>query len=198
VSALGDLAERIDAVVIGASAGGMDALSVVLSALPETLRAPIFVVLHQPRDRPSLLAELFEARCVRPVREPEDKEPIEAGTVYFAPPDYHLLVDDGAQLALSADEPVNYARPSIDVLFESASDAYGSRLLGIVLTGANHDGAAGLSAVDRAGGLAIVQDPKTAQVEVMPAAALAATRGARALPLPEIAEVLRTLGLPGG
>ena len=115
-------AGRVDGIVIGTSAGGVEALSILLPALPEGLRAAVFIVLHLPRERPSLLVDIFQPKCAVPVREAQDKEPVDRGTVYFAPPDYHLLVDDGPQLALSADELVHYSRPSIDVLFESAAD----------------------------------------------------------------------------
>ena len=184
---------RADAVVIGASAGGVDALMVLLPTLSPQLAAPIFVVVHLPREGPSMLANLFAARCVVPVREAEDKAWVEPGTIYFAPPDYHLLVDEGPGLALSADDPVNYSRPSIDVLFESAADLYGSRLAAIILTGANNDGAAGLHAVRRAGGVTIVQDPKTAAASAMPSAALRRCAADFVLPIERIAELLRTL-----
>jgi len=124
------------------------------------------------------------------VREAEDKEPLEAGTVYFAPPDYHLLVELDRRLSLSSEEPVLYSRPSIDVLFESAADAYGSGLVGVVLTGANSDGARGLRAVRDAGGVALVQRPDQAQVAAMPQAALDACPGAVPLSLDEIASFL--------
>jgi CheB methylesterase len=114
------LRERVDAVVIGASAGGVEALSVLLPALPPDSSAAIFIVLHIPRDKPSLLAQIFANKCALPVREAEDKEPVAPGTVYFAPSNYHLLLDRGPQTALSADDPVHHSRPSIDVLFESA------------------------------------------------------------------------------
>jgi two-component system chemotaxis response regulator CheB len=165
------LAERIDAVVIGTSAGGIEALAVLLPALPANGRAAVFVVIHLPRERPSLLVEIFRPMCRAEVREADDKMPVEAGVVYFAPPDYHLLIDDGPRLALSADEPVNYSRPAIDVLFESAADIYGARLMGIVLTGANRDGAAGLAAVKAAGGYAVIQTPASAQAALMPESA---------------------------
>ena len=181
-------------VVIGTSAGGVDALSLLLPALPADGQAAVLVVIHLPRERPSRLVDLFDGRCAAPVREATDKEPVEPGTVYFAPPDYHLLVDAGPQLALSADELVNFSRPSVDVLFESAADVYGAGLLGIVLTGASHDGASGLAAVARAGGRAVVQRPDTAQVPIMAEAALARTPSAAALPLEEIADLLA--GLP--
>ena len=162
----------IDAVAIGASAGGVEVLSALLSALPADCRASFFVVVHIPRERPSLLAEVFRTRCALPVREAEDKEPVQPGTVYFAPPDYHLLLDRGPACALSSDEPVHFSRPSIDVLFESAADIYGERLLGLILTGANQDGAEGLVAVGRAGGRTVVQEPGCAAVPFLPEAAL--------------------------
>ena len=162
----------IDAVAIGASAGGVEVLSALLSALPADCRASFFIVVHIPRERPSLLAEVFRTRCALPVREAEDKEPVQPGTVYFAPPDYHLLLDRGPACALSSDEPVHFSRPSIDVLFESAADIYGERLLGLILTGANQDGAEGLVAVGRAGGRTVVQEPGCAAVPFLPEAAL--------------------------
>ncbi|MEO8937400.1 MAG: chemotaxis protein CheB [Burkholderiaceae bacterium] len=187
------LAGRVSAVVIGASAGGIEALMRMLPALPGRLSVPIFIVIHLPRERPSLLAPLFGARCAAPVREAEDKLPVEIGTIYFAPPDYHLLLDKGPSLALSADEPVNYSRPAIDILFESAIDVYGARLAAVVLTGANDDGAAGIAAVQRTGGIAIVQDPKTALFPAMPAAALKRIAANFVLPLDEIIALLLTI-----
>jgi two-component system chemotaxis response regulator CheB len=193
VTALQPPSDRIDAVVIGASAGGIEALSILLPALPERLRAAVLIVLHLPRERPSLLVELFQPKCAVPVQEAQDKEPIARGTVYFAPPDYHLLVDDGPQLALSADEPVHYSRPSIDVLFESAALWYRHRLLGIILTGANEDGAAGLAAVHQSGGTTVVQQPETAHASVMVESALKRSPVDLVLTLEEIAGLLRTL-----
>ena len=191
------LPSRIDAVAIGASAGGVEALTVLLPALPRDMRAAVFVVLHIPRDRPSMLVELFQPKCRVRVFEAIDKAPIEPGTVYFAPPDYHLLIDQGPSLALSADELVNFSRPSVDVLFESAADVYKDRLLGIILTGASHDGAAGLSAVALAGGLTVVQDPQTAEVRVMVDAAARRCQPDRTLSLPAIAQLLGTLDRTG-
>ena len=187
------LAGRVGAVVIGTSAGGVEALSVILPALPATFRPPVFVVLHLPRERPSLLAEIFQPRCALPVREADDKEPIEAGTVYFAPPDYHLLIEKDGTVALSNDGLVNFSRPSIDVLFESAAEVYGARLLGVILTGANSDGADGLAAVRGAGGFAVVQDPAEAQAAVMTEAALGRTAVDYVLPLHEIAALLQRI-----
>ena len=187
------LRDRIDAVVIGASAGGIEAVSLLLAALPAQMKATVFVVLHLPRERPSLLAGLFAPLCAVPVREADDKEPVEPGCVYLAPPDYHLLLDKGPRIALSADDAVNHSRPSIDPLFESAADCYGARLAGVILTGANADGAAGLAAVRRAGGLCIVQVPASALASAMPAAALQCVEPDFVLPLDGIAELLRGL-----
>lgn len=181
------------ALVLGTSAGGVEALSVLLPALPARLRPPVFVVLHMPRDRPSLLVEILEPKCTVPVVEAEDKMPVTPGTVYIAPPDYHLLVEAGPALALSADEPVNFSRPSIDVLFESAADVFGSGLLGIILTGASRDGASGLAAIRAAGGTTIVQEPQDAQVPFMTEAAIREGAVDVVLPLDGIAALLRTL-----
>jgi two-component system, chemotaxis family, protein-glutamate methylesterase/glutaminase len=142
--------------------------------IPADCRVSFFIVVHIPRERPSLLPELFASRCALPVREGEDKEPVQQGIVYFAPPDYHMLIDRGPAVALSSDEPVHFSRPSIDVLFDSAADIYGERLAGVILTGANQDGAEGLAAIGRAGGRTIVQEPGTAAAAVLPRAALEA------------------------
>ncbi len=193
MKAAGELRARIDGVVIGASAGGVEALAEILPALPRGFLPSLFIVLHLPRERPSLLVEIFKNRCLVPVREAEDKEPAEPGTVYFAPPDYHLLIEKNRQIALSADEPVHFSRPSIDVLFESAADAYGERLLGIILTGGNEDGAAGLQAVHRAGGVTVVQRPDNAKVPLMIVSALQRGPADFVLSLREIAELLSGL-----
>jgi two-component system chemotaxis response regulator CheB len=188
---------RIDAIVIGASAGGVDALSILLPALTLGLRASLFVVVHLPRERPSLLVEIFAPKCALHVKEAEDKMRVDPGTVYFAPPDYHLLIDKGPQLALSIDEPVHFSRPSIDVLFESAADIYAERLMGIILTGANEDGAAGLAAIHRSGGVTIVQEPDSAQVPLMVLSALERTPVDFVLSLKNIAALLQTLAIAG-
>lgn len=181
---------RVDAIVVGGSAGGVDALAVLLPALPPGLRVPVVVVLHLPRERPSLLVEIFSRQCPIPVCEACDKAPIEPGTLYFAPADYHLLVDRGPCFALSVDEPVHFSRPSIDVLFESAADIYGQHLLAVVLTGASQDGAQGLAAVHRAGGITVVQRPSEALVPYMPESALRASPVDHVLPLTGIAELI--------
>ncbi len=179
------------AVVIGASAGALDALSILLPALPATFRLPVIVVVHIPADARSRLADIFRAKCAVDVREAEDKEPLAPGTVFFAPPDYHLLVEMNERLSLSTDEPVLYSRPSIDVLFESAADVYGASLIGIMLSGANEDGARGLSAIVEAGGAAIIQNPDEAFASTMPRAAMAACPSARVLSLDAIADHLQ-------
>jgi two-component system, chemotaxis family, protein-glutamate methylesterase/glutaminase len=181
---------RIEAIVIGASAGGVEALGLILPALPTKFRPALLIVLHLPRERPSLLVDIYEKRCALPVREADDKEPIEPGTVYFAPPDYHMLVERNRQIALSTEEPVHYSRPSVDVLFESAADVYRERLLGVILTGANEDGAAGLHAVHRAGGVTVVQQPDSAKVPLMVVSALQRNPADFVLSLPQIAQLL--------
>ena len=161
-----------EAIVIGGSAGAIDALLTILPAMPATLRASVIVALHVPRDRPSLLTQVFAPRCALPVHEAQDNEPLEPGTIVFAPPDYHLLLDVGPRLSLSVDAPVHFSRPAIDILFESAADLFGERTLGILLSGANADGAQGLAAIDQAQGLCIVQTPDSASSPTMPRAAL--------------------------
>lgn len=182
---------RPKAVVIGASAGALEALSIILPALPEDFRLPVIVVVHVPPDRPSLMSELFRVKCRLSVEEAEDKEPISKGTIYFAPPNYHLLVEAEGTLALSSDEPVLFSRPSINVLFESAADAYGPALIAIVLTGANQDGAYGLRAVMDAGGTGIVQTPSEAFACQMPEAALQSCPDAHVMSLDAIARYLK-------
>lgn len=182
-----------DALVIGGSAGAIDAISTILPALTVHARLAVVVTLHLPRDAPSLLPEIFRLRCALRTMEAQDKEPIEAGTVYFAPPDYHLLVDAGPRLALSVDEPVHFSRPSIDVLFESAADVYGERLIGMLLSGANQDGARGMAAIGAAGGLCIVQSPASAAMSTMPQSALDLMAPHHVLPPSEIASLLAEL-----
>ena len=181
--AIGSDRVRFDVVVIGASAGGVSALQALLEAVPADLAMPILVVLHLPRDRPSRITDLVGLRCPLPVREAEDKQPLRDGTVTFAPPDYHLLVEDRATLALSIDPPVLYSRPAIDPLFESAAEVFGSGVLAILLTGASSDGSQGVAAVRQAGGEAWIQCPDDAYSPMMPAAALAHAGADVVLPL---------------
>ena len=166
----------VEAVVIGGSAGSVDVLLEVLPRLPRCCPFAVVVVVHLPAPAPSLLPEVLSARCRLPAREALDKTPVEPGIIWCAPPGYHLYVEAERAFALSIDAPVQYSRPSIDVLFASAAEAYGERLAGVVLTGANADGAEGLAAVERRGGIALVQDPATALVPTMPEAALRTTR----------------------
>jgi two-component system chemotaxis response regulator CheB len=184
------------AAVIGASAGALDALSAILPGLPAAYPLPVMVVVHIPPDKESVLAGVVGAKALMRAKEAEDKEQIEPGVIYFAPPDYHLLVESGGYLSLSGDEPVLFSRPSVDVLFESAADAYGAGLIGIVLSGANNDGARGLKAVMDAGGTALVQRPDQAYAPAMPEAALAASPGAAAMSLDEIHAFLKNAANP--
>lgn len=181
------------AVVIGASAGALESLLEILPVLPSDWPLPAMVVVHLPPDKDSVLAGLLGARSRVRVVEAEDKAPIEPGTVYVAPPGYHLLVEKSALLSLSSDEHVLYSRPSIDVLFESAADAFGASLVGLVLSGANQDGARGLRAIADAGGMALVQDPGSAFAREMPRAALRACPNARVLALRDIGPLLASL-----
>jgi two-component system, chemotaxis family, protein-glutamate methylesterase/glutaminase len=183
----------LDAIVVGASAGGVEALSVLLSALPPDCPVPVALVLHIGPQRSNLLPQIFGMRCALPVKEAEDKEYLAPGTVYVAPPSYHLLVEPDRSFSLSKDEAVNFSRPSIDVLFESAAEAYGKALLGIILTGANHDGAAGLAAIRERGGLGWVQDPASALATAMPEAAIERAGADLILPLERLAEQLGLL-----
>ncbi|BAN24762.1 CheB methylesterase [Caballeronia insecticola] len=184
-------AARIGAVVIGASAGGVEALNLLLPVLPKAFAAPVLVVVHVRQGQPSLLPGLFAARCALAIEEPFDKDEIAPGTVYFAPPGYHMLVEaeGGAapSIALSIDPPVRFSRPSVDVLFESAAHAYGERLLSIVLSGANDDGARGARTIREAGGACWAQDPATATAPAMPLAAIAADAANEVLTLEQMA-----------
>ncbi len=183
----------VEAVVIGTSAGGLAALSVLVAGLEATFRLPLLVVQHIPSGVPTQLAEIFQRKTGLHVKEADEKETVRGGTLYFAAPGYHLLVEQDASLSLSQDDSVHFSRPSIDVLFESAADAWGERVAGILLTGANEDGAAGLEAIHRAGGLTIVQDPDEAEVDSMPRAALQRFAPDYILPLRDIHRLLREL-----
>jgi len=186
-------AADIEAIVIGASAGGVEAVGALLGALPSPYAPSVIVVIHLPPSRPSLLAEIFQSRCRLPVREALDKEHVEPGIVYVAPPGYHLLVERDRTLALSQDPPVAFSRPSIDVLFESAAAAFGNGLLAIVLSGANDDGAEGLKVIREGGGRAWVQEPEDALADAMPRAAIDRAGADLVLPLKDIAERLAHL-----
>jgi two-component system chemotaxis response regulator CheB len=179
-----------DLIAIGASWGGLSALSTLLAGLSDEIAATIVVAQHRGPDATrGLLETLLQHHVSRPVCEPNDKQPIERARIYVAPADYHLLVENG-HFALSTDVRVQHARPSVDVLFESVAEAYRERAIGIVLTGANADGAEGLAAIKDAGGVAVVQDPETAERRTMPDAAIAATRADTVLRLEEIPRFL--------
>lgn len=161
-----------EAVIIGTSAGGLFALSTLLEALPLTFPLPIIVVQHRSKDERTLLEEVLSQKCNIKIKQADEKERIENGTVYFAPPDYHLLIEQNHTFSLSSDARVNYSRPSIDVLFETAAYAYKDKLLAIILTGANHDGAAGIKIIREQGGATIAQNPLNALYPIMPKAAI--------------------------
>lgn len=181
------------AVIIGASAGALEALSLLLPALPARFPLPVFVIVHVPPDKPSVLAEIFTAKCRLRAIEAEDKEPVEPGVIYFAPPNYHMLFEDPQTIALSNEEEVRFSRPSIDVALESAADVWGDQLIGIILTGANEDGASGLKAIAKAGGRVIVQNPESAYAYAMPEAAIEACPQARIMSLEQIRAHLQSL-----
>jgi two-component system chemotaxis response regulator CheB len=184
---------NIEAIVIGGSAGALEALAALLPALPRDFPIPIALVVHLPPTKPSLVAHVLASKCSLRVKEPDDKEPLAPATLYVAPPNYHLLMEKSRCFSLSVDDPVLFSRPSIDVLFESAADAWGPALAGLILTGANEDGARGLRAIQDAGGLTIVQSPATALVATMPEAALRLGKPDHVLPLQEIGAFLASL-----
>jgi two-component system chemotaxis response regulator CheB len=188
------LGERaVDAIVIGGSAGVIEVLRTILVSLPPSLVVPVGVVVHLPERSPSLLHESLQPASCLPMSQVEDKEPLLGGHVYFAPPGYHFLVEKDRGAALSLDEPVYFSRPSIDVLFDSASDAYTSTLLGILLTGASPDGAAGLQTIGERGGITVVQQPDTCQADLMPRSALELFRPTYVLAPNQIGTLLATL-----
>lgn len=182
----------VDAIVIGGSAGSIGALLEILPSFPAAF-PPVLVVVHVLPSSPSLLPQVFEPVCKMHVCEPREGEAIEPGVIYFAPADRHLLVDPHRRCSLSIAAPVHYSRPAIDMLFETASRAYGAGVVGVILTGASRDGANGLAAIRAAGGRAIAQDPASADVSVMPAAAVAAVPDARVVPLGAMSRELLSL-----
>jgi two-component system chemotaxis response regulator CheB len=181
---------RPELIAIGASLGGLHAITTLLRGLPGDLPVPILIVQHRGTSADGGLVRTLQDHTSLTVVEAEDKAPLSGGTVYVAAPDYHLLVEAPGELALTTDAPSRSARPSIDVLFETAADAYGPALLGILLTGASADGAAGLARIKARGGRVIVQDPATAECATMPAAGIAAARVDHILALENIGEYL--------
>ncbi|MBA4421331.1 MAG: chemotaxis protein CheB [Anaerolinea sp.] len=206
-------------VAIGCSLGGLNAIRSLFTALPENYPAAVAIVQHRAADSTQLLTALLQKHSALALIEAEDKMGIEPGHAYLAPPDYHLLLDCGVQkaagriseihllqpakdashicchFALSTDAPVNFARPSIDVFFESAAECYGEKLIGVLLTGASKDGSQGLAAIKQRGGLTVAQDPKTARARVMPAAAIALKAADYILPLKEIGSLIANFGM---
>jgi len=182
-----------EAVVIGTSSGGMQALKALFTALPKGFALPLIVVQHVGPRSDSRWITLFDAQSNIRIKEADEKETIAPGHAYVAPPNYHLLVEKDKTFSLASSERVNYARPSIDVLFETAAEAYKDKLIGIVLTGSNADGTAGIKKIKQYGGLVIVQDPRTAESAFMPASAISAVRVDHVLPLDEIVNLLSTL-----
>lgn len=187
-----------DLIVIGGSAGSIDVLTRVLPKHAAELSPAVAIVIHLPPEGPNVLHEILASPGSPAMKLAEDKEPIAPGTIYFAPTDYHLLVETGRTFALSQDERVHYSRPAADVLFESAAEAYGDRLLGIVLSGANADGAAGLRAVADAGGRTVVQALESAEMIAMPAAALEAVPESVEMGIDALAKLLRSGELNDG
>ncbi|MBX3041701.1 MAG: chemotaxis protein CheB [Bdellovibrionaceae bacterium] len=188
---------QIRMIALGASAGGVGAINQLLDLLPDSFRIPVVVVQHLPASATVDVNLIFGRRTKNRVAEATDKLPVESGHIYFAPPAYHLLVESDGTLALSQDDPVKFSRPSIDVFFESAARAYGKNLAGIILTGANNDGAQGMKAIQQSGGLTIVQDPKSAEVATMPEETLKVIRPDHVLDLPAIAKLMADLSEGG-
>ena len=190
------VSEKYEAIVIGTSAGGLFALSTLLEALPAAYPLPVMVVQHRSKDQRDLLEEVLQNKCRVRIKQADEKEKIAAGSVYIAPPDYHLLVEKNKTFSLSADEPVRYSRPSIDVLFETAAMVYKKELAGIILTGASNDGTAGLLTIKKCGGFTIAQDPAEAQFPYMPKSAIAAEAISEVLTLSEIQTFLLHINTP--
>lgn len=192
----GGFRQDVDVVAVGASAGGIDALFTLFAGLPAGFAGRAIVVLHLPQDHESRLPEVFQNRLGIPVEEARSLAPVRPGTLHFAPSGYHLLVESDGTFSLSCDPPVLFSRPSIDVLMESVADAWGARSAGIILTGANEDGARGLARIRAAGGLAAVQDPAEAQHAAMPEAAVRLAGPDFVLPLQELRRLVHTLLCP--
>lgn len=184
------MTQNYKAVVVGTSAGGLEALSVVTASLPGDFSLPVAVVQHRRSDSDDFLAVHLDERSRLRVKEADDKEPIRPGTIYLAPAGYHLLIERDGTFSLSLDERVNYCRPSIDVLFDSAADVFEDKVIGVFLTGSNSDGSQGLKHIKQCGGLAVVQDPACAEADCMPREAIEATQVDQVLALEKIAPFL--------
>ena len=182
-----------EAIVVGVSAGGLVALAEVLPKLDKDMTLPVMIVQHQSHDSDDFLVRYFDDLCRHSVKEVEDKMPVESGTIYFAPANYHLLVEPDKTFYLSTEARVNYSRPSIDVLFESAADTYMDRLVGIILTGANSDGTNGAARIKELGGLIIAQDPETAEADAMPMSVIKHVQVDHILALNRIGDFINSL-----
>ena len=189
------LTQPIDLVLIGGSSGSIDVLLHLLPALQPALPFAILIVVHRKNTTDSALAQLLSHRCSLPLVEVDDKEPIRAGTVYLAPADYHVLLEQDGTFSLDDSEKVHYSRPSIDVSFESAADVYGPSVAAILLSGANMDGTNGLAAIKQAGGITVVQQPETAQVAFMPQQAIDNVPIDYVLDVPQLVDLVNRLGL---
>lgn len=188
---------RAELIVVGASAGGVSALMTLLSPLRPSFPVPVVVILHLLPRRESRLSHVLAGVLALPVQEPRDKEVIQPGHVYVACPDYHLLVELDRSFSFSSEPPVSFARPSIDVLMKSAADAYGPGLVGVLLTGANMDGAEGMAAIQARGGMTLVQDPADAEVPTMPQSAIDRFTPDHILPLRDMPQLLLRLARAG-
>jgi len=187
------MARDYDAIVIGTSAGGLQTLTMLLGDLPPDYPLPIVIVQHRSRDQRNLMEEVLQTKCRIRIRQAEEKEKVNAGTVYIAPPDYHLLIEKDITFSLSSDEYVRYSRPAIDVLFESAARAYRNRLVAVVLTGSSDDGSAGVRTVKELGGFTIAQKPEEALFSIMPAAAIRTGKVDKIMDIASIKSFMLTL-----
>ena len=188
---------RYEVVVVGTSAGGFNALSMIFESIPADYPIPIIVVQHRAKDSQDLFEEVLQRKCTIAIKQADEKEKIRPGRIYIAPPDYHLLVESDKSFSLSSDALVHFSRPSIDVLFESAALAYKDKVVGILLTGANNDGASGIVMIKKMGGMTIAQDPQEAQYAMMPQAAIETNSVQFVWRLSEIREFVRGLAVLG-
>ena len=187
------ISHKYKVIVIGVSTGGIKALKTILSVFPSKFALSVIIVMHRHKSTDGCLEQLLDNDCKMHVKQADEKEGITAGVVYVAPPNYHLLIEDDGTFSLSVEGAVNYARPSVDVVFESAAEAYGQGLIGVILTGANKDGSEGLKKIKESGGLVIVQTPETSEVADMPEAAIASVKPDYVLPLERIGPFLKKL-----
>jgi two-component system chemotaxis response regulator CheB len=185
--------EKFKMIVVGVSAGGLNAMTSLLKDLPSDFPIPMVVVQHRSKDQRTLLEEVLQAKCRIQIKQADEKERPKKGTVYFAPADYHLLFEEDSCFSLSCDDPVNYSRPSIDILFETAADVFKKNVLAIILTGANNDGMKGMLKIRKKGGTTIAQKPASAEFSIMPQAAIDANAVQHVMDITEIKMLL--LGL---